>query len=88
MSTSIRDILNRHKWHHGDLHTFRITVVHRGAPGEQRLIDGADVRDIGPKGISVADDFEDEESGDTWIPYHRFLVVSGPDGIVWSKEAP
>ncbi len=95
MSPSIRDILNKHKWHHGDLDSLEISVVHRGAPDDQRTIKGADIRDIGPKGISVGDDFAradweaeliDEESGDAWIPFHRFLAIRTPSGTAWSKE--
>jgi RNA 3'-terminal phosphate cyclase (ATP) len=84
MST-LRDLLNRARWRDAGLHALEVHVLHRGAPGDRRVIAGSRITAARSAGIELA-----PESGDgdpIFVPYHRFLAVLGPDGAeLWSKE--
>lgn len=84
MSLSLRDLLNRARWRDGTLHALELVVLHRGAPGDRRVVSGARVTEVGAAGVTVTPDHEDEDA--TFLPYHRFLAVRGQDGAVWDKE--
>lgn len=82
----LRDLLNRARWSRGDLHGLELTVVHRGAPGDQRTLTGARIVSIGPSGIEVAP--EETEVETCFVPYHRFVSVRGGDGaLLWARRA-
>jgi uncharacterized protein (UPF0248 family) len=78
----LRDILNKHLWHLGTLDALTITVRHRGAPRDERRIVGSEVLTVGPKGVHLISHYEDEDA--VFVPYHRFLKVEAPEGVVWS----
>ena len=89
MGTSIRDILNRARWRDGRLHALEVHVLHRGAPGDRRVIGGSRIVNVGPHGIELTPENETEDGGAeaVSIPYHRFLAIVGADGReLWSKE--
>ena len=93
---TLRELLNKHKWHLGDLEQLELSVAHRGAPGDQRMLRGEDIVDVGPQGLQLLVDPEqpeweadvgDECGGTVFIPYHRVLSVRGPGGLLWAKPA-
>lgn len=84
MST-LRDILNRARWRDAGLHALEVHVLHRGAPGDRRVIAGSRITAVRSAGIELAP--ETEESDPIFVPYHRFLaVLDGEEREVWSKE--
>ena len=72
MMTTARDVLNQLKW--GDdqgLEGVEIYYVHRGAPGDFKVLKGEEIINLGRSFISHA-------RGD--IPYHRvFKITRGED---------
>lgn len=84
MTLSLRDLLNRARWSDANLHALELVVVHRGAPGDRRTVSGALVSDVGAVGVTLAPAHDDEEA--PFLPYHRFLAVRGPEGLLWDKE--
>lgn len=80
----LRDILNDHRWHTGDLPGLELTVRHRGAPGDIRVIPGFAIDSIAASGLHLLP--EDDQDG-AFIPFHRVLRVDGPDGqALWIRE--
>lgn len=85
----LREIFNRHKWHTGHLAVLTVFIRHRGAPGDERRLLGADIHEIGPRGLVVdAVDAEGEPvaEGRAFIPWHRVLRVVGPEGTLWERH--
>lgn len=89
----VRELLNDRKWHRHDLDKIDVLVRHRGAEGDERNIFGVDIREIRPGGLVIAadpatygEDCEAVTDGTVFIPYHRVLRVSGPEGILWTRE--
>ncbi|MCO4743811.1 MAG: DUF504 domain-containing protein [Proteobacteria bacterium] len=82
----LRDVLNRHRWRDGDLSELELSVRHRGAPGDVRVIPGLAIADIVSTGVHLIR--EDDQPEGAFIPFHRVLRVDGPDGIVWVREGP
>lgn len=83
--SSIRDLLNRSRWRDGDLHALEVHVLHRGAPGDRRVIQGSRIQAAKGNGIELTP--ENDDSDGIFVPYHRFLAVMGADGSeLWSKE--
>lgn len=82
---SLRALLNKHKWHLGNLDQLELVVQHRGAPNDQRIVFGTYIVDIKADGITVAD-YEDDD-GEVWIPYHRVLAVKQDDRLLWRKKS-
>lgn len=81
---TVRDILNRARWRDQGLDALSVHVLHRGGPGDRREIPGRLVAGIRGGGIDVA---PEGESGAAFVPYHRFLAITGADGAeLWSKE--
>lgn len=77
--------MNKARWKDSDLHALEVHVLHRGAPGDRRVISGSRIRDITASGIDLI--YEHELSDSVHIPYHRFLAVVGADGAeLWSKD--
>ncbi|MCB9619790.1 MAG: RNA 3'-terminal phosphate cyclase [Sandaracinus sp.] len=84
MTLSLRDLLNRARWSDANLHALELVIVHRGAPDDRRTVAGAMVSDVGASGVTLTPSREDEEA--PFLPYHRFLAVRGPHGLLWDKE--
>ena len=73
-----RDILNEIKWKGLDIEHCTIYYIHRGAPGDTKVIGFSSLRTIGRS-------FFETTSG-TSIPYHRILRIDH-DGIrVYEKK--
>jgi RNA 3'-terminal phosphate cyclase (ATP) len=84
MST-LRDILNRARWRDAGLHALEVHVLHRGAPGDRRVISGGRISAATSAGIELAP--ETDEGDASFVPYHRFLAIVGPNGAeLWTKE--
>jgi RNA 3'-terminal phosphate cyclase (ATP) len=82
---TLRDILNRARWRDAGLHALEIHVLHRGAPGDRRVIAGSRIAAVRSGGIDLLP--ESDEGDSVFVPYHRFLAIVGPDGVtVWSKD--
>ncbi len=89
---TLRELLNEHKWHRGDLAALRVVVAHRGAPGGEREIPGKDIREVRAQGLLVEpvadiDAPDDIADGSVFVPYHRVLRVLGPQGTLWTKTS-
>ena len=66
-----RETLNKLKWHSKfTLQDSKITIVHRGAPRNIRIIDGADIIELGHSFMRVA-----SPDGNVEIPYHRIVQI-------------
>ncbi len=83
MST-LRELLNRVRWRDAGLHAIEVHVLHRGAPGDRRVIPGSRITAARSAGIELTP--ETEEGDPIFVPYHRFLTIMGPDGVeLWVK---
>ncbi len=73
-----KDVLNEIKWTEGkDLKECEIFYVHRGAPGDFKVMDGKDIVELGRSFIYI-------EEGQ--IPYHRVFKIKHKGDIVLSRE--
>ncbi|MGE0786951.1 MAG: RNA 3'-terminal phosphate cyclase [Sandaracinaceae bacterium] len=77
---SLRDILNRARWRDGQLDGFELEIVHRGAPGDRRVVAGASIASIDRSGVELAPETEGAEA--PFIPYHRVVAVRDAAGVV------
>lgn len=89
----LRELFNQHKWHRQDLDQLEVRVRHRGAPGDARVVLGAEIREVRPGGLVVEADvqlYADDEAavtdGTVFLPYHRVLRVAAPTGVLWERE--
>lgn len=75
-----RDILNELKWRHKrSLEKARVYYIHRGAPGDFRVMKGEEIEDLGRSFI---------KSEEAHIPYHRvFKIEYGEDEVLLEREA-
>jgi len=77
-----REELNKLRWHPRlDLRDARVTILHRGAPGDVRVIDGGDIRELGRGFMRVI-----SPEGEVYIPYHRILRIEAGGGVLWEKR--
>lgn len=83
----IREVLNGARWRDGTLHALEIEVVHRGAPGDRRVVSGARIALVRPGGVELVAEVADADADTIFVPYHRFVAVRGAGGdVLWSKE--
>ncbi len=77
-----REVLNKLRWSGtNELQNVKITILHRGAPGDKRVIEGAEILELGRGFMRVAS--PDEE---VYIPYHRILKIEAGGRAVWEKR--
>lgn len=77
-----RQILSKLGWHpEFDLQEAKVTIVHRGAPGDARVIEGSDIKELGPAFILVV-----TPEGEVEIPYHRILQIEARGQTLWRKS--
>jgi uncharacterized protein (UPF0248 family) len=55
-------------------------ILHRGVPGNLKVIEGASITDVAPRAMMVLEG--DEESV---IPYHRVRIIRRGDTIIWQR---
>jgi uncharacterized protein (UPF0248 family) len=78
---TIRGILNREKWaSSGGLNGLEVIIIHRGVPGNVKVIKGESIIDIAPRAMLVSEG--DEE---TVIPYHRVRIIRRGDIVIWQR---
>lgn len=77
-----REVLNEMRWRHHDLEGARIRYVHRGAPGDERVVAGADVLRLETSFLVLRD-----AHGETSIPYHRVFRIERGGEVVWERRA-
>lgn len=79
------------------MHTLSLHIVHRGAPGDLRVVSGARITGVHARGVDlVAGSTEDDDSSSdersdesTFVPYHRFLAIVDDAGVeLWPTTAP
>lgn len=76
-----RDVLNKLKWGGGDeLQSARVTILHRGAPNDKRVIEGKDILELGRGFMSIAG-----PEGEVEIPYHRIQRIKVRGRILWQR---
>ncbi len=74
-------MLNRLKWGgEAELQGAKVTILHRGAPNDKRVIEGSDILELGRGFMRVA-----SPEGEVEIPYHRILQIGARDEILWRK---
>jgi uncharacterized protein (UPF0248 family) len=78
--SSPRDTLNQLKWREHALARCEIEYVHRGAPGDTRIVSGADVREVGSWAFVLG-----EGAREATIPYHRVLRITVGGEVVWAR---
>jgi uncharacterized protein (UPF0248 family) len=74
------DTLNRLKWT-GKLDRSEIVILHRGAPGDRRVIGGSKVTEV------KRSHFCYEEGGrERFIPLHRVMEIRLDGETVWKRS--
>lgn len=76
-----REVLNELKWREGALASARVHYVHRGAPGDARVVSGERITDLGHSFFTLV-----ERGRETSIPYHRVFVVEVDGRVVWERR--
>ena len=77
-----RDTLNRLRWHpEFKLQDAKVAIVHRGLPDNIRVIEGGDIKELGPAFMRVV-----TPEGEVQIPYHRILRIEAQGRILWQKS--
>ncbi len=73
-----RDVLNELKWREDkSLAGCEVYYVHRGAPGDFKVIKGDEIEDLGRSFIYL-------ERGQ--IPYHRVFKIVSRKEVIFSRE--
>jgi len=73
-----RDILNELKWRHeSSLDEVKIYYVHRGAPGDYRVMSGSEIKELSRSFIKT------EEAQ---IPYHRIFKIEYEEKIIFERD--
>ena len=77
-----RDTLNKLRWHPKfNLRDAKVTILHRGVPGNVRVIEGGDIMELGPGFMRVT-----TPEGEVEIPYHRILQIEVRKQVFWKKR--
>jgi len=75
-------MLNKLKWGGEDeLQSAKVTILHRGAPNDKRVIKGNDILELGRGLMRVA-----SPEGEVEIPYHRILRIEARGRVLWDKR--
>ena len=75
-----RDIFNEIKWRY-DLGDSRVFYIHRGAPGDIRIVEGKGIKNI-DRSFLVLEGAEQ----DVYIPYHRIVRIEFEGQIIFERE--
>lgn len=76
-----RDVLNELKWRYGALDEATIAYRHRGAPGDERVVKGDQVLELGRSFFKIQG-----PAGGTMLPYHRVLRIHWGDRPIWQRD--
>jgi len=75
-------MLNKLKWGGEDeLQSAKVTILHRGAPNDKRVIKGNDILELGRGLMRVV-----SPEGEVEIPYHRILRIEARGRVLWEKR--
>lgn len=75
-----RLILNEIKWRF-DLNRCRVYYIHRGAPGDVKMIDGSSIKNI-ERGFMVVEGVIE----DVFIPYHRIIMIEYDAQVIFQRK--
>lgn len=76
------DVLSKLKWHpEFSLSEARVTILHRGAPGDVRIVRGDDILELGRAFMRIR-----SPEGEVEIPYHRILRIETKGKSLWQKR--
>lgn len=76
-----REVLNKLKWGGAsELRSAKVTILHRGAPNDRRVVEGAEILELGRGFMRVV-----SPEGEVEIPYHRILQIEVRGEILWRK---
>ncbi len=78
-SVMVYNTLNRLKWT-GKLRDCRIIILHRGAPGDRKVIEGGQVTEVKRSYFMYENDKE------VFIPLHRVLEIKLEGKTLWKRE--
>lgn len=78
---TVKDALNKLKWHHDRLEEAVVWYTHRGAPGDVRAVEGDKVLDLGSSFFHVQ-----APEGETAIPYHRVQRIEIDGRPFWERH--
>ena len=73
-----REILNEIKWRGCPMRECTVYYLHRGAPGDTRIITGSAI-------VRLGHSFFETEDGVS-IPYHRIRMIEYRDEVVYRKR--
>ncbi len=76
-----RDILNEIKWRF-DLRKCMVYYIHRGAPGDIKIVEGNAIKSIG-RSFLILEDVVD----DVYIPYHRIPRIDYEGLPVYTRKS-
>ncbi len=72
--------LNRLRWK-GGLHAARVVILHRGAPGDRKVIPGSSITQVKKSHFYYKDG--DRES---FMPLHRVLEITVGGEALWKRS--
>lgn len=73
-----REVMNELKWHPDrDFDLVAVHYIHRGAPGDEMVLDGYQIRDLGQLFFHTAE---------STIPYHRIFKITYEGNVVFSRR--
>lgn len=75
-----RHVLNEIKWRF-DLRRCRVYYIHRGAPGDVKIIDGSAVKSIDRAFLIL-----EGEPYEVYIPYHRIIRIDYEGRPVYMRK--
>jgi uncharacterized protein (UPF0248 family) len=77
-----REAMNKLKWSGAkQLRNVKVTILHRGAPNDRRVVDGEDILELERGFMRVV-----SPEGEAEIPYHRILQIESGGRVVWKKR--
>lgn len=76
-----RDIFNEIKWRF-DIGKCRIHYIHRGAPGDVKIVEGSSIKKIEKSFLVLHGIVED-----AYIPYHRIFRINYEENIVFDRQS-
>jgi len=82
----LKNILNGLRWQSNlNPNDYAITYLHRGAPGDVKIIRASDIRSLGKSYFTFKNSMDEEE---TLIPFHRIIEIrkTTDDSILWVKR--
>jgi len=76
-----REVLNEIKWGgKEELANAKITIIHRGAPGDKRVVEGSEITELSHSFMRVM-----SPDGEVDIPYHRVTKIEVGGRVRYEK---